>query len=79
MASLGNLFVCKVCGKVSNIIQASSEDTICCDNPMSATAELMGGPAVVRPNLDAKQHIATTIAFFCILAVGLIFFRLQAL
>lgn len=73
MANLEKEFICNICGKVEKLIHSTTEDAICCGNPMSATAALSAGTAVVRPNLDEKQHLASNIVFFCILAVGLFF------
>ena len=73
MTNLENFYECKFCGRVAKMIQSATEDTICCGNPMSAAVALSSGTAVVRPNLDEKQHIVSTIAFFCLFAFGLAF------
>ena len=72
--SLKKKFECGVCGKVVDMIHESATgDIICCGNPMSATGSIPPGTAVVRPNLDEKQHIAATIVFFALFVFGLIF------
>jgi len=74
MSSLKKVFECGVCGKVVDMIhEPATGDVICCGNPMSATGSISARTAVVRPNLDEKQHIAATIAFFGLFVFGLIF------
>jgi inorganic phosphate transporter, PiT family len=74
VSSLKKEFECGVCGKVVDMIHESATGAItCCGNPMSTTGSISAGTAVVRPNLDEKQHIAATIAIIGLLVFGLIF------
>jgi len=72
MSSWNNVFKCDSCGKVAEV-QQQSVAVICCGSPMSAATALSAGNTVVRPNLDEKQHIVSTIAFIGIFVFGLIF------
>jgi PiT family inorganic phosphate transporter len=74
MPSLKNAFECSVCGKLTDMVhESATQDMICCGIPMSATAAIPAGAAVVRPNLDEKHHIASTIVFIGLFVFGLIF------
>jgi PiT family inorganic phosphate transporter len=74
MSSLKKIFECRVCGKLIDMMHESeAEDMLCCGIPMSATAALSAGPAVVRPNLDEKPHLASTIVFIGLFLFGLVF------
>ena len=74
MSSLENVFECGICGKVAEMMHQSAVDgMVCCGSPMNVAAAIPAGPTVVRPNLDEKQHMASTIAFFAIFIFGLVF------
>jgi inorganic phosphate transporter, PiT family len=74
MPSLKKVFECSVCGKLIDMAhESATQDMTCCGVPMCATAAIAAGSAVVRPNLDEKHHIASTIVFVGLFVFGLIF------
>ena len=74
MPSLKKVFECNVCGKLIDMIhEAETSEMICCDTPMSATAAISAEAGVVRPNLDEKHHIASTVVCLGLLVFGLVF------
>ena len=72
MTESGKTFTCATCGSISREVEAA-EGLICCGIPMCISAVLQDMAPRSRPNLDEKQHILTSIAFFLILIGGLIF------
>ncbi|MDR3580167.1 MAG: inorganic phosphate transporter [Oryzomonas sp.] len=74
MPSLKEILECSVCGKLADMIHESeTEELVCCGIPMCPTDAISTGRAVVRPNLDEKQHIASTIGFVGLFVFGLVF------
>lgn len=55
------------------IHESETEELVCCGIPMCPTDAISTGRAVVRPNLDEKQHIASTIGFVGLFVFGLVF------
>jgi inorganic phosphate transporter, PiT family len=74
MSSQKKVFECSVCGKLIDMIHESATGNImCCDIPMCPTASISAVPAVVRPNLDEKHHIASTVVSIGLLVFGVVF------
>ena len=64
---------CEKCGKVVRTLNPETTIAECCGHPLITASALSAAAVAVRPNLDEIRHFLSSVVFFAILGIGVIF------